>query len=55
MPFAPELLANLDVLIAGRYDASQRLARDLRGSANKTVHFLTSRYNPASLAPDPAG
>ncbi len=40
----PALLRCIDVLIAGRYDARQRLARDLRGSANKTVHLLTPRY-----------
>jgi anaerobic ribonucleoside-triphosphate reductase activating protein len=44
MPGAEALLSCVDVLIAGRYDASQRLARDLRGSANKTVHFPTDRY-----------
>ena len=46
---AEALLVCVDVLIAGRYDASQRLARDLRGSANKTVHFLTDRYTMADL------
>jgi anaerobic ribonucleoside-triphosphate reductase activating protein len=49
MPEAGALAACVDVLIAGRYDASRRLARDLRGSANKTVHFLTGRYGPADL------
>jgi anaerobic ribonucleoside-triphosphate reductase activating protein len=49
MPEADALLACVDVLIAGRYDASRHLARDLRGSANKTVHFLTGRYGPADL------
>jgi anaerobic ribonucleoside-triphosphate reductase activating protein len=49
IPNAEALLACVDVLIAGRYAASQRLARDLRGSANKTVHFLTSRYRMADL------
>src|SRR5271157_1358578 len=38
------LLDYVDVLIAGRYEASQRLASSLIGSANKTAHFLTSRY-----------
>jgi anaerobic ribonucleoside-triphosphate reductase activating protein len=38
------LLQCIDVLIAGRYDERLRLARDLRGSANKTVHLLTPRY-----------
>ena len=49
MPDAKELLSYVDVLIAGRYDASQRLARDLRGSANKTVHMLTDRYTLAEV------
>ncbi len=32
MPEADTLLARIDALIAGRYDHTQRLARDLRGS-----------------------
>jgi anaerobic ribonucleoside-triphosphate reductase activating protein len=43
------LLACIDVLIAGRYDDAQRLARVLRGSANKTVHLLSDRYTMANL------
>lgn len=50
MPDAAELLSCVDVLIAGRYDQTQRLASSLRGSANKTIHFLTNRYGPADLA-----
>lgn len=34
----------VDVLIAGRYDARQHLARGLRGSPNKTMHFFSDRY-----------
>lgn len=49
MPEAEVLLSCVDMLIAGRYDASQRLARDLRGSANKTVHLLTNRYTMADV------
>jgi anaerobic ribonucleoside-triphosphate reductase activating protein len=49
MPGSAALLSCLDVLIAGRYDDTRRLARGLRGSANKTVHFLTPRYGPADL------
>jgi len=49
MPQAAALLACIDVLIAGRYDAAQHLARDLRGSANKTTHFLSDRYTQADL------
>jgi anaerobic ribonucleoside-triphosphate reductase activating protein len=37
-------LANIDVLLAGRYDADRRVARGLLGSSNKTVHLLTNRY-----------
>ena len=36
-------------VLAGRYQQANRLARDLRGSANKTVHFLTRRYTAADL------
>jgi anaerobic ribonucleoside-triphosphate reductase activating protein len=49
MPLADPLLAAIDVLVAGRYLAEQRLARGLLGSANKTVHFLTPRYGPQDL------
>jgi anaerobic ribonucleoside-triphosphate reductase activating protein len=43
------LLACVDALIAGRYDHSQRLARELRGSANKTIHLLSDRYTMDDL------
>ena len=49
LPEAGEVLACVDVLIAGRYDATRRVARGLLGSANKTVHFLTARYTAADL------
>jgi anaerobic ribonucleoside-triphosphate reductase activating protein len=49
MPRRPQLLSLIDVLIAGRYDPTQRVARSLIGSQNKTVHFLTGRYNLADL------
>jgi anaerobic ribonucleoside-triphosphate reductase activating protein len=42
-------LANVDVLIAGRYDASRRVAQGLIGSANKVAHFLTDRYTEKDL------
>jgi anaerobic ribonucleoside-triphosphate reductase activating protein len=53
MPEAKTLLACIDVLIAGRYVASQRLARHLQGSANKTIHLLTDRYTMADLQATP--
>lgn len=34
-----------DVLIAGRYDEKRRVAKGLRGSDNKTIHLLTTRYS----------
>lgn len=49
MPRAADLLACLDVVIAGRFQEKQRLAAGLIGSANKTVHFLTGRHSPADL------
>ena len=49
MPDARALAACVDVLIAGRYDASQPLARDMRGSANQTVYLLSDRYRLADL------
>jgi len=50
---AADLLSHIDVLIAGRYEAARRLARDLRGSANQTVHFLSDRYRPTDLGAVP--
>lgn len=39
-----EILANLDVLIDGRYVAPQRLGKGLRGSSNQRIHLLTDRH-----------
>ena len=44
MPLGSAILAQVDVLIAGRYVQTRRLAHGLRGSANKTVHLLSDRY-----------
>ena len=44
-----QFLAQVDVLIAGRYDASRRIADGLIGSSNKVIHFLTQRYNQHDL------
>ncbi len=49
IPSADQALANMDLLISGRYIASQRVASSLIGSANKTAHFLTNRYTIADL------
>jgi anaerobic ribonucleoside-triphosphate reductase activating protein len=44
-PGRDEILAYIDVLIAGRYQAYQRIAQGLTGSANKTFHFFSSALN----------
>jgi anaerobic ribonucleoside-triphosphate reductase activating protein len=49
-----DVLPFVDVLVAGRYDAARRLARGLRGSENKTTHFLTDRYAAGDLEAVPA-
>jgi len=53
-PDRAAVLPSLDVLIAGRYDSAQRLARGLQGSEKKTTHFLTDRYSDADLEAVPA-
>ncbi|MBE7450955.1 MAG: radical SAM protein [Kofleriaceae bacterium] len=40
----PAVLAHLDVLVDGRYQASARTGHGLRGSANQVVHLLTGRH-----------
>ena len=63
MPRGPDILSHVDVLIAGRYDETRRLARRLRGSANQSIHLLTDRYTmsdieatpPAEIRIDPSG
>jgi anaerobic ribonucleoside-triphosphate reductase activating protein len=49
LPQAAALLDCIDVLIAGRYNASQRLAHGLLGSINKTAYFLSPRYSMPDL------
>jgi anaerobic ribonucleoside-triphosphate reductase activating protein len=45
-PEAVPLLQNIDVLIAGRYEKSGRIAKHLIGSSNKIFHFYSDRYTP---------
>lgn len=49
-----EVLANLDVLIDGRYRSGERLATGLRGSANQRIQLLTDRYSLAAVEATPA-
>lgn len=49
MPAKDRLASLVDVLIAGRYIADQRLAHGLKGSSNKTMHFLSPRYTAQDM------
>jgi anaerobic ribonucleoside-triphosphate reductase activating protein len=46
-PGVEDLLAQVDVLIDGRYVAARNDGRGLRGSANQRIHFLTDRLKHA--------
>jgi anaerobic ribonucleoside-triphosphate reductase activating protein len=52
-PLGPAVLAELDVLIDGRYRAGERLADGLRGSANQRIHCLTDRHTLAEIEATP--
>lgn len=43
-PAVGELLAELDVLIDGRYEEARNDGRGLRGSSNQQIHHLTARH-----------
>ncbi len=49
----PALLAHLDVLIDGRYQAGDRLGAGLRGSANQQIHVLSTRHTRAEVEATP--
>lgn len=53
LPFGPAILRHVDVLVAGRYVASQRTGHNLIGSANQQIHLLTDRYTQADLTAVP--
>lgn len=53
LPGGADVLARLDVLIDGRYVASDRLATGLRGSANQRIQLLTQRYTLADVETTP--
>jgi anaerobic ribonucleoside-triphosphate reductase activating protein len=52
-PLGPAVLAELDVLIDGRYVARERLGEGLRGSANQRIHLLTARHTLAEVEATP--
>jgi anaerobic ribonucleoside-triphosphate reductase activating protein len=49
IPSGRMILEYLDILIAGRFVQALRSSKEWRGSSNKTVHFLSSRYTPADF------
>jgi len=49
IPAAPRVLEMTDVLIAGRYIQSRRVASGLIGSDNKKIHLLTNRYSQEDI------
>ena len=49
----PALLADVDVLIDGRYEAPVRLGAGLRGSENQRIHLVTSRYTVPEIEATP--
>ncbi|MBA2540292.1 MAG: radical SAM protein [Deltaproteobacteria bacterium] len=53
LPHGLDVLAQLDVLIDGRYVAGERLATGLRGSANQRIQLLTDRYSLAEVEVTP--
>ncbi|HEY5935594.1 MAG TPA: 4Fe-4S single cluster domain-containing protein [Kofleriaceae bacterium] len=53
LPGGPAVLAQLDVLIDGRYVAGERFASGLRGSANQRIRLLTDRYSLADVEATP--
>lgn len=54
LALGPSLLAHVDVLVSGRYVQSQHIGRNLLGSANQAIHFLTNRYSPRDFVRVPA-
>lgn len=53
LPDGLDVLARLDVLVDGRYVASERLASGLRGSENQRIQLLTDRYSQQDVEATP--
>ena len=54
MKESAELLRCVDILIAGRYDRTKKIGRNLLGSVNQTIHFLSGRYTKKDLKKTPS-
>lgn len=52
-PARAAAVADVDMVIAGRYNARLHLGTGLRGSANKVYWARTARYRPADFAAGP--
>lgn len=52
-PLGAEILAELDVLIDGRYRSRERHGAGLRGSANQRIWCLTDRHSLAEVEATP--
>jgi anaerobic ribonucleoside-triphosphate reductase activating protein len=52
-PGVADLLAEIDVLIDGRYVAARNDNRGLRGSSNQKIHYLTGRLASTELTTGP--
>jgi anaerobic ribonucleoside-triphosphate reductase activating protein len=55
LPYGKSILAELDVLVAGRYLREHHLGSGLRGSSNQTVHLLSDRYFLREIERTPEG
>ena len=53
LPHGPAVLAQLDVLVDGRYVAGERRAEGLRGSENQRIHLLTDRHRREEVEATP--
>jgi anaerobic ribonucleoside-triphosphate reductase activating protein len=54
MPLGAEILAHIDVLVAGPYVQSGHLGAGLLGSSNQRLHLLSGRYRLSDFASLPA-
>jgi len=54
-PLGPTILAELDVLVDGRFVARRVLGRGLRGSDNQRIHLLSRRYTLEQIESTPVG
>jgi anaerobic ribonucleoside-triphosphate reductase activating protein len=54
LPRGPEVLNQIDVLVAGPYVERLPLGRGLLGSSNQRLHLLTNRYGPEQFLSLPA-